>query len=378
MDLTTVALPGFVGSMVWERTWLRRHAATRGPGPADYERRDTTTSLTMGIASAVVPLIAARALAPVTPGRGRHHRVLVGVAVAAAVAATLADRRRRSVERAAASATDPGPTAPHTTAPDPPEPGVDLLARIGAAGAVGAVFAGGAAFTLWWNARTAPEALWSRRIADLGRGPLALAVAVAGWDFVYYWNHRWMHTSRSQWAYHVVHHSSEHYNLSTALRQPVAGALTAAVPYGLLSWLGVHPDLVEHARAINLLYQYWIHTDVVRRIGPGEQVLNTPSHHRVHHGSNPRYLDRNHGSILITWDRLFGTFTEERDDDPVVYGLTTNLGTFDPVRVATHEYVAIARDVAAARSWRERLAFVVRGPGWADRHRRQQPERAAA
>ena len=114
---------------------------------------------------------------------------------------------------------------------------------------------------------------------------------------------------------------------------------------------------------MNLLYQFWIHTDAVRRIGPLEEVLNTPSHHRVHHGSNQQYIDRNHGSILIAWDRLFGTF--EREDEPVVYGLTKNIGTFDPVRIITHEYADILRDVAGSATWSDRISYVARGPGWA-------------
>ena len=118
---------------------------------------------------------------------------------------------------------------------------------------------------------------------------------------------------------------------------------------------------------MNLLYQYWIHTETVGRLGRAEDMLNTPSHHRVHHGSNRRYLDRNHGSILIVWDRLFGTF--EPEGEPVVYGLTKNIDTFQPGRIVTHEYAAILRDVAASTSWRERLSYVGRGPGWANAHR---------
>ena len=201
----------------------------------------------------------------------------------------------------------------------------------------------------------------------MGSGPWALALAVAGWDFIYYWNHRFMHESRYMWAIHVVHHSSEHYNLSTALRQPVADALGTSVPYGALCLFGISPELVATARGVNLLYQYWIHTETIDRLGPPEAVLNTPSHHRVHHGSNRQYLDRNHGSILIIWDRLFGTF--EPEGEPVVYGLTKNIDTFNPGRIASHEYAEMLRDVAGSTSWRERLSFVVRGPGWAGRRR---------
>ena len=158
-----------------------------------------------------------------------------------------------------------------------------------------------------------------------------------------------------------MHHSSERYNLSTALRQPVADVLGVYVPYGLLARVGIRPALIEQARGVNLLYQYWIHTDAIRSLGAGEEVLNTPSHHRVHHGSNQQYLDRNHGSILIVWDRLFGTF--QREDEPVVYGLTKNIDTYNPVRIASHEYADIVRDVAHSTNWRDRLSFVLRGPG---------------
>jgi len=122
-----------------------------------------------------------------------------------------------------------------------------------------------------------------------------------------------------------------------------------------------------------VLYQYWIHTETIRRLGRPEAVLNTPSHHRVHHGSNRQYLDRNHGSILIVWDRLFGTF--EPEDETVVYGLTKNINTFNAGRIIGHEYADMLRDVAGATGWAERLSYVVRGPGWATTHR---AERVAA
>ena len=182
-------------------------------------------------------------------------------------------------------------------------------------------------------------------------------------DFIYYWNHRFMHTSRYMWAIHVVHHSSERYNLSTALRQPVADTLGTFAPYGLLCLIGLRPSLVAQARGVNLLYQYWIHTDTIPKLGPFETLFNTASHHRVHHGSNRQYLDRNHGSILIVWDKLFGTF--EPEDETVVYGLTKNIHTFNLARVASHEHRDILRDVSRSTTWSDRLNFVVRGPGWA-------------
>jgi sterol desaturase/sphingolipid hydroxylase (fatty acid hydroxylase superfamily) len=215
-----------------------------------------------------------------------------------------------------------------------------------------------------WASRTTGDRMWKRRIVrDLGRGPLTVAGAVLAWDFIYYWNHRLMHESRFLWAIHVVHHSSERYNLSTALRQPVADAFGTFLPSTALALVGIQPTLIETARGINLLYQFWIHTDAIGKLGPIEKVLNSPSHHRVHHGSNRQYLDRNHGSILIIWDRLFGTF--EPEDEPVVYGLTKNINSKNLVRIATHEHADMLRDVGQSTTWRDRLSFVLRGPGWA-------------
>ena len=217
-------------------------------------------------------------------------------------------------------------------------------------------------------ALTAPDRMWRRRILPaVGTGPVAVALAIAGWDFIYYWNHRFMHESRYMWAVHVVHHSSEHYNLSTALRQPVADVLGTTIPYGLLCLAGIPPELISTARGVNLIYQFWVHTETIGRIGPPEAVLNTPSHHRVHHGSNRQYLDRNHGSILIVWDRLFGTF--EPEGEPVHYGLTKNINTFNAGRIVSHEYADMLLDVARSTSWGERLSYVIRGPGWVTRHR---------
>ena len=211
--------------------------------------------------------------------------------------------------------------------------------------------------------------MWPHRILpDLGTGPGALALAILGWDAIYYWNHRIMHEARFLWAIHVVHHSSERYNLSTALRQPVMDAFGVFVPYGLLSLFGFRPEVVLQARGWNLLYQYWIHTEAIDRLGPFERIFNTPSHHRAHHGANRQYLDRNHGSILIVWDKLFGTF--EPEQERVVYGLTTNIDTFAPARIATHEHRDMLDDVRRSRTWRERLSYVVRGPGWAIEHRK--------
>ncbi len=331
-----------------EHAWLRAHLAERGPTAADYERRDTVASLSMGVASLAAPFVLPRLLRPFTPGKGRYGKAIVITAVGAAALTSIAD--------VVARANDTGRKRSRR---------VKAAARkVASAGGVVAVVAGGVAVTSAWTARVAVERMWKRRVVrDLGTGPLVSAAAVLGWDFIYYWNHRFMHESRYMWAIHVPHHSSEHYNLSTALRQPVADAVGTFAPYGLLSLVGIQPSRVSFARDINLLYQYWIHTDTIRSIGPFEAVLNSPSHHRVHHGSNRQYLDRNHGSILIVWDRLFGTF--EREDEPVVYGLTKNIRTFNTGRIAGHEHAEMLRDVARSTSWGERLSYVLRGPGWA-------------
>jgi sterol desaturase/sphingolipid hydroxylase (fatty acid hydroxylase superfamily) len=207
---------------------------------------------------------------------------------------------------------------------------------------------------------------------DLGHGWVAWLVALVGIDLCYYWDHRAGHQIRLLWASHVVHHSSERYNLSTALRQTWTGEYTVLffLPVALL---GVPVELVLASWSINLLYQFWIHTEAIDKLwAPLEWVLNTPSHHRVHHGTQPQYLDRNYGGILIVWDRLFGSF--EPEGERVRYGLTTNIATHNPLRVATHEYVALWRDLRTAGSWRDRTGYLLRGPGWAPA---AEPERVA-
>jgi len=380
VDLTVVAVPAYFAAMGLEY-WAQRRRLARGgdPSAGDYERRDTLASLAMGNLSLLAPFIVPRLLRPITPGRGRFAKVAVGAALAAAVVTTAADAVARRVERADARGAGRLPEPPEVAttayAPAPPAP-PSTARRIASVGGVAAVAVGGVAITTAWTAATTPERLWERRLVrSIGDGRAALAAAVVGWDFLYYWNHRFMHTSRYMWAVHEVHHSSERYNLSTALRQPVADALGTAVPYGLLCLLGVPPGAVATARGVNLIYQFWIHTEAIDRIGRAERTLNSPSHHRVHHGSNRQYLDRNHGGILIVWDRMFGTF--EPEEALVVYGLTTNIDTFNPARIATHEYVDLARDIASSTGWAERLSYVLRGPGWAIEQRRARTARTA-
>jgi sterol desaturase/sphingolipid hydroxylase (fatty acid hydroxylase superfamily) len=182
-------------------------------------------------------------------------------------------------------------------------------------------------------------------------------------DFSYYWFHRISHESRFFWASHVVHHSSTHYNLSTALRQ--TWVPMTYFPFWLwMPAVGFEPWMVLLAQSWSLIYQFWIHTERVRRLPRFLEVfLNTPSHHRVHHGSNQVYLDRNYGGILIIWDRLFGTW--EPEGERVRYGLTKNINTFNPVRAAFHEYIAMWHDIRRATRLRDRLGVLYHGPGWA-------------
>ena len=389
VDLTVVAVPAYFAAMGAEYLWQRSHPVPAGSRAGDYQLADTLASLSMGLGSLAAPYVTKRLLNPVTPGVGRFAKVLIGVGAAAGLATTFADvlATRRREGGLPAAGTVPAPVREvqdeladlRFARATPPadraaRPGRRRLGRVHGALAVSAVASTSLTVATTWAAQTSGKRMFARSPWDLGRSRTAVAVAILGWDFLYYWNHRLSHESRWLWAVHVAHHSSERYNLSTALRQPVAEGFTLAVPYGVLGLLGVRPELVEHARGVNLIYQFWIHTETIRRLGRLEKLLNTPSHHRVHHGSNREYLDRNHGSILIVWDRLFGTFEEE--DEAVVYGLTRNIGTFNPLRIATHEWRDIARDVADADTWSDRWSFLLRGPGWAY-SRRPSPVRAA-
>ena len=186
-------------------------------------------------------------------------------------------------------------------------------------------------------------------------------------DFKYYWVHRLGHRMRWFWASHVNHHSSQHYNLSTALRQSWTGFLTLGFVLALpLVLIGFHPAMIAICGGVNLVYQFWIHTEAVDRMPRWfEAVMNTPSHHRVHHATNPRYLDRNYAGVFIVWDRLFGTFASEepRDDDPLRYGLVRQLGSFHLLWAVFHEWLAMVHDVWRA-PWRHKLGYIFREPGW--------------
>jgi sterol desaturase/sphingolipid hydroxylase (fatty acid hydroxylase superfamily) len=185
-------------------------------------------------------------------------------------------------------------------------------------------------------------------------------------DLTYYWFHRLSHERRFWWASHVNHHTSQHYNLSTALRQTWTGQLAGTWLLWLpLSFLGFPPPMVAIQKGISLVYQFWIHTETIGRMHPAiEAVFNTPSHHRVHHARNPRYLDRNYAGILIVWDRLFGTFQPELDEEPCRYGIVKNLGAFNILRVAFHEWIALGQDLLRARTPGEVVGYLLGPPGW--------------
>jgi sterol desaturase/sphingolipid hydroxylase (fatty acid hydroxylase superfamily) len=206
--------------------------------------------------------------------------------------------------------------------------------------------------------------LYEHRVVDLVAilGAWSWLVLFLLEDHSYYWFHRIHHEVRLLWACHVNHHSSQHYNLSTALRQPLLTPFTGPMFWAPLPLLGFPPHMILTAQAISLLYQFWLHTEAIDRLGWFEEIFNTPSHHRVHHGKNVRYLDRNHGGILIIWDRLFGTFARERE--PVIYGLTKDIETYNPLRIGFHEFAAIGRDVARAPTIGAKLGYLFAPPGW--------------
>mgnify|MGYP002844463796 CR=1 FL=1 len=179
--------------------------------------------------------------------------------------------------------------------------------------------------------------------------------------------HRFGHRIRWVWASHVNHHSSQHYNLSTALRQTWTGAFTLGFLFAVpLVLLGFHPGMIAICGGFNLIYQFWIHTEAIDRMPRWfEAVMNTPSHHRVHHATNPRYLDTNYAGVFIVWDKIFGTFVPEREDDKPIYGIVKPLNTYNPLWIAFHEFTGLVKDCASdgfrPDCWFRRAA---NAPGW--------------
>lgn len=232
----------------------------------------------------------------------------------------------------------------------------DALGR----GLVGRVFQGGVV-------AVALYAVHAVRFADIAMDRwwqwLALFLAQ---EFCYYWMHRADHRIRWFWLNHAVHHSSNQYTLASAYRLGWTAQVTGAgVFFAPLVWLGFPVPVVLATLVLNLLYQFWLHTELVGRLPRGfEAVFNTPTHHRVHHASNPEYLDCNYGGVLIVFDRLFGTFRAPRDDVPMRYGLTEPLATYNPLRIASHAWVTLFADLRVARGWSEHWHVLVGLPAF--------------
>jgi sterol desaturase/sphingolipid hydroxylase (fatty acid hydroxylase superfamily) len=207
------------------------------------------------------------------------------------------------------------------------------------------------------------ELVWQHRLWTV---PLdqwwGIGLLFLGIEFFYYWHHRAAHRIRWMWATHAVHHSPEHMNLSAAYRLGWTGLLSGNTLFFLpLCWLGFPPVAILVGLSLNLLYQFWIHTELIPKLGPLEWVLNTPSHHRVHHASNPAYIDRNYGGVLIIFDRLFGTLAVEQEHNPPIYGLTRPINSHNPFKIVFSEWQRLFRALGRAKTWSQRW-YIAFGP----------------
>ncbi|MGB1206804.1 MAG: sterol desaturase family protein [Chitinophagales bacterium] len=206
--------------------------------------------------------------------------------------------------------------------------------------------------------------LYQFRIFDLGWQWWVWLLLLFADDFTFYWHHRLSHQIRLLWAAHINHHSSERYNLTTALRQSWTEEL---YKYGFWCWLplvGFSPIMIMMMISISLIYQFFLHTETVKKLGFLELFMNTPSHHRVHHATNIQYLDRNHAGIFIIWDKIFGTFQVEEAENKPVFGITNNIDTFNPLKIASHEFVNLRHDVSKAPTFIDKIKYVFMPPGW--------------
>lgn len=203
------------------------------------------------------------------------------------------------------------------------------------------------------------------KLADLsGHAVLYWTVLIIAEDFMFYWLHRVDHYCRFFWAVHVTHHSSEEFNLTVGFRSSVFQPLYRFMYFIPIAMLGFDPMDILFAYSATQIFGILVHTQTIGKLGFLEYFLVTPSHHRVHHGSNVRYLDKNMGMFLIIWDKLFGTFQAEEDSDPVKYGLTTNLKSYHPLTMVFHEWRNMARDMAKPVSFKQKLLYVFGPPGW--------------
>ena len=220
--------------------------------------------------------------------------------------------------------------------------------------------------------------IWQHRLFDLPANAWTLAALFLAQDFVYYFFHRASHRVRWLWASHVTHHSSERLNLSTAFRQsltyPISGMWVFWLP---LAWIGFAPANIVAVVAINLAFQFFVHTQAIGKLGWLEAVFNTPSHHRVHHARNAKYIDRNYGGVLIVWDRLFGSFVEEDAAVPCEFGIVGPIHSHNPLTLTFHEWRDLWRDAAQARGLRARLGQLFGPPERAASHPLNDPRRAA-
>ena len=200
------------------------------------------------------------------------------------------------------------------------------------------------------------------RIMTLESTVLIWILLFIGVDFFYYWFHRLSHEVNAMWAAHIVHHQSEDYNLSVALRQSWLQSAFSWVFYLPLAILGFEPVMFLTISAFNTLYQFWIHTRLIKKMGPLELILNTPSHHRVHHGSDPKYIDKNHAGTLIIWDRMFGTFQQEEEEPH--YGITTPLNSWNPVWANMHYWKDLVDESIQVKGIKDKILVFLKPPGW--------------
>jgi sterol desaturase/sphingolipid hydroxylase (fatty acid hydroxylase superfamily) len=196
------------------------------------------------------------------------------------------------------------------------------------------------------------------------RGIALWITAALAWDFLYYWYHRFSHEISVLWAAHAVHHQSEDYNLTTALRQTSTGFLFSWVFYVPLFLVGFPLEVIIAVSAVNLIYQFWVHTQTVRRLGVLDYIFVTPSNHRVHHAQNERYIDKNYGGMLILWDRMFNTFQDELDEDPVIFGVRKPLANWNPFWANLQVYDYLFFDARHARRWRDKIGVWFGRTGW--------------
>ena len=208
--------------------------------------------------------------------------------------------------------------------------------------------------------------VWDHRLFNISLNHIGwIALLFIAVEFNYYWYHRFSHTIRWMWASHCVHHSPKEFNILASFRLSWTSAISGDFLLFLpLVWLGFQPTAIGSMLAFNLLYQSWVHTELIPKLGPLDHFLNTPSNHRVHHASNEIYLDKNYGGVLIIFDKLFGTYAEEEREIPCRYGLVRPVDSVNPIWIAFHEWIAMAIDITHSRNFREAFNYIFGHPGW--------------